>query len=130
MPGKPKRPYARDQDPGFGTELRRLICSTLRADRALAGIIVDEMGEICRLRTESHLHPKEDALHGELSRVHYLRLYPKGWSVRVYFVVIGRTVWMLGIDSNKRRDQMGEGTERRLHKRLAKVEQRSKGESK
>jgi len=103
----------RDQVAGFGSEIRELLGSKQHADQALAGIIVDELDELCECKTRGQNHPKEKALTGRLHGLKGLVLYRERESVRVYFEVIDGRVWMLGL-LRKRRTDLTTGEEDRL----------------
>jgi len=107
-------PYV--QVPGYGTELRALIGSKLKADRELAGIIVDEIEHMCALKAQAQVHPKEKPLNGRLADLRCLVLYVHGESVRVYFRVVSGQVWMLGVLRKRKADLM-DGEVDRLEQR-------------
>ena len=108
----------RDQHAGFGKEFRVLSNSKIVADRELAGVLASEMDELVRCKERGARHPKEDRLEADLAEVGYLRLYPPGQSVRLYFVVRSGRLWMIHLDRAKRRDKILPGTRDLLKKRI------------
>ena len=123
MPKEKRLP--RDQHPGFGTELRALIASGRSEDERRAGIIISETDELARCKAIGQAHPKEDRLEGPLKEISYLRIYKQDFSLRVYFVVIDGTIWMLGLDANKRRAELTDGRQRTLRERLKHIQQKT-----
>lgn len=112
----------RRQHPEFGTEIRSLIAGRTREDREKAELIVAQLGGLDEAKATGCNHPLEDAMHGSsLSRVRYLRLYTRGHSIRVFFSVFDGTIWMLGLDANKRQTCTAPEFEDRLRRRLREV---------
>lgn len=87
----------------------------------MSGILIEEIDYLAEQKRKGAGHPKEDRLRGRLSEIGYLRLYPCGWSVRVYFVVLEAILWMLCLDANKRRMNLSKGMEVALAARLGDV---------
>ena len=113
---------ARDQHPSFGKELRALICSVLAKDKELAGIILSELKALDACKRLNQKHPKETRLHGDhLKHVQCLELYKGGNSIRIYFVQIEHTVWMIAVNENKRATKLTKGMEAALIARSEQV---------
>lgn len=113
------------QHSGFGAEIRKLINSKNVADHEVAGIIVDEIEALARAKARNEVHPFEDRMEADLSEVGYLRLYKGGHSIRVYFVVIDGTLWML-MALTKRVTKLGKGTVSTLKQRLSETKSLAK----
>ena len=113
----------RKQHPGFGKEIRALLTSTKRKDRVIAGILVSEIDELLARKEQGEPHAKEDCLQGDLSSVRYLRLYVARESSRVYFTVRASTIWMLHLDTKKRRTQVAASTKDLLKQRVRQIEE-------
>ena len=94
----------RDQTETFGTKLRGLLCGRSE-DRKRGGIIVHAIETLTDLKRQGQHHPAENTLSG-MARVHYLRLYNKGESIRVYFTITDDVIWMLDLNPNKRTDDV------------------------
>lgn len=97
------------QHPAFGTELRALLTSRRREERDAAAAVVEAMDELMAAKARGDMHPNEDTFtttDRQLSGIRYLRLYPSGQSIRVYFMQDGDQVYMLGLDAAKRRTSM------------------------
>lgn len=111
------------QHPGFGTELRALITSKKREEKEAAAAIVKALEELAVARAEGRLHPDEDAMTNNniLSGIRYLRLYPSGQSIRVYFTVTNDRIWLLGINPSKRTTTMTSAMKDLLSSRMSDV---------
>lgn len=108
----------------FGAELRKLLTSSITAERELAGIIVSEIDALCEAKEQRKAHPHEDRLNGKgLDGIGYLRLYKLGSSVRVYFTLINSELWMLELDANKRATNLTDGMKTTLANRLREAQQ-------
>ncbi len=120
------RRLLRLQHSQFGSEIRALLRTRLKRDQELAGIIVDELGVLQEKKEQGQRHPDEDRLEDDLSPVGYLRLYPPGHSVRVYFTVIDGVMWMLALVTSKRRTKLLDSEKKMLHQRLREVREEHK----
>lgn len=115
---EPKPKLKRVQHEGFGAELRGLLGSKLVEDREIAGIIVDELGALMEAKQSGKPHPDEDKLNGDdLNDIGYLRLYVRGKSIRVYFLIDKGMMVMLALDAAKRKNYLDEGMTTRLRNR-------------
>ena len=96
-----------------------LLASGKSEERAIAGIIVEELEALDEARECGKNHPDVQRLHGDdLREVQYLELYKRGQSIRVYYAVIDGCLWMLAINHSKRRTALTEGMRERLVTRL------------
>lgn len=111
------------QHSSFGKELRALLTSSLKDERAIAGIVVDEVNALTEARADGgKSHPKEERLNGDdLVEVHYLKLKNSGQSIRIYFTVIDGAIYMLALDVAKRRTNITDGLRERLVGRLREI---------
>lgn len=126
-PPKAKPPLRRDQHAEFGKELRGLLGSTKSEDKEIAGIVIDETNSLAAKKGDGQKHPKEESLHGDdLRSVGYLKIYKGNYSIRVYYTIIDGTIWMLRVESSKRRTYLTEGDEKMLKNRLADVTKTAK----
>lgn len=121
----------RDQVPAFGTEFRALYCSKKTENQEAAAIIIDELDALLSARNAvpKRMHPKEETFTSNnqvLSGVRYLKLKTAAHSIRVYFVEIETTLWMLEIDL-KRRTNMTDGAIKSIADRLAEARKRHAG---
>lgn len=119
------------QHPGFGTELRELIGSRRREDQEAAAAVVEAMDELMEAKARGDMHPNEDAFtttNNQLSGIRYLRLYPPGHSIRVYFTQVGDQVYMLALDAAKRRTAMSAAMKALIARREAEVHAMLKGQ--
>lgn len=109
---RPARTFRRLQHPEFGKELRALLGSNRTEKREAAGIIASELVELANARAAGKPHRNESRLNGDKLRdIEYLTLYRAGQSIRVYFVTIGATLWMLAVNENKRQTKLTKGFE-------------------
>lgn len=112
------------QHPAFGTELRALLTSRRREDRDAAEAVVVAMDELMAAKARGDMHPNEDAFtttDRQVSGIRYLRLYPPGHSIRVYFMQDGDQIYMLGLDAAKRRTAMTSAMKDMLSRREAEI---------
>ena len=114
---------SRKQHPGFGKELRKLISSTKPAENDLAGIVVSEINDLREKKGRGEPHRNESHLAGDLSDIGYLRLYGSGYSMRIYFTVQQKILWMVRLVVSKRRTQMTDGERQTLKQRLRVIKQ-------
>ena len=112
----------RRQHPKFGDEIRELLRSDRSEDKERAGIIVSELDSLTRLRSNGQRHSKEERLSGAMSEIEYLKLYPHGYSIRVYYHVSNGVIWILAVDSNKRATAISKSTLQLLSQRLKYVQ--------
>lgn len=116
---RPKLP--RNQHAGFGKEIRSLLTSTREADQELAGWVADALDELAEAKADGRPHRNEERLTDDLRDVQYLKLYPPGASVRVYFTVADGTIWVLHLDESKRRTAITDATKTKLKNRLREI---------
>lgn len=91
--------------------------------------MIDELEELACAKQAGRLHSHEDKLSGDtLSSIGYLRLYKAGYSARIYFAMEGGSIWMLGLDPNKRQSKLDKNTEKTLCERLSDVRRMVKEE--
>ncbi len=91
--------------------------------RGLVGLLVGlRLGVIGETNEISEALYVRDLLSGKLSRVKYLRLYPSGHSIRVYFTVHKGTVYLLMLTPRKSRTNLNKAEQKKLRTRMKWVE--------